>query len=189
MGRLGRATATAVLAVVAVGVAPAARSYASCAEDSGPAGSPVIFVGSVEEQRAGFTLFSVSEVLTGPDLAPEIWVQSGQKQPAWPVNLVLGVGSSGDAELLAGHRYVVGASNSFRTGACSVSEAPSVSGAAQSGNRPLPGRAPVPTGAEGADPPLGPVGQGLWIAGFLALLSSGFALLWRHRAHGRNAEA
>lgn len=187
-GRLGRATAAAALALAAVGAANVAPAYASCAEDSGPAGSPVIFVGSVEDQRRGFTQFSVGEVLTGPDLAPHVWVQSGQEQPPWPASLLLGVGSSGDAELLPGQRYVVGASADFHTNACSVSEFSSSSDSAAVGDRPAPARAPVPSGSAGADPPLGPVGQGLWIAGFLAVLGSATALLRRHR-HRQHTEA
>lgn len=176
-----------MLALAAAGVA-AAPSYASCAEDSGPAGSPVIFVGSVEQQRGGFTQLSVSQVLTGPDLAPEVWVQSGQEQPPWPASLLLAVGSSGDAELLPGHRYVVGASDSFRTDVCSVSESSSASDPAALGDRPATARAPVPNGAEGADPPLGPVGQGLLTAGFLAVLGSAVVLLRRHRARRHHTE-
>jgi hypothetical protein len=186
MGRLSRGAAGIALAMTAVGVPPA---YASCAQDSGPAGSSVIFVGSVEQQRRGFTLFSVSQVWAGPDLAPKVWIQTGQEQPPWPVSIVQVVGSSGDAELLSGHRYVVGASRGYRTGACSVSEFTSATGPTRTENGSMAVRDPVPDGAQGADPPLGPIGQGLWTAGFLAALGGAAVLIRRHRARTRQEQS
>ena len=124
MGRgLGFAAAGALLGSLVVG--GAAPSYASCAQDSGPDGAQVIFVGTADGERRGFTHFSVTEVWAGPDLSPGVWVLSGQRQPRWPFNLFSAVGSSVDAHFVDGGRYVVGASRQFETSACSVDEVPS----------------------------------------------------------------
>src|SRR4051812_43957741 len=125
MGRRPRSAWAASGFLVAVVVGGAAPSYASCAADSGPEGSPVVFVGTADGERRGFTHFAVSEVWAGPDLAPGVWVLSGQRQPRWPLNLFTAVGSSVDADFVDGDVYVVGASRQFQAGACSVEEVPS----------------------------------------------------------------
>jgi hypothetical protein len=160
-------------------------AYASCASDRGPSGAPLIFVGTVEEQRRGFTRFSVTEVWAGPDLSPDVWVQSGQEQPAWPFSLLLGVGSSGDADFRLGDRYIVGASNGFRTGACSVAKLRS--DGMRSHDRPRHVRTPVADGATGADPPIGPLGQMLWVGGVVATITAAIALLRRRKASAERA--
>jgi hypothetical protein len=169
-----RTVVAALVAGVAGGLvlgAPVA-AQASCAEDSGPAGSPVVFVGTVEAERAGYTRLAVEEVRRGPDLAPEVWVRTGQEQPPWPLSLVSAVGSSVDAELEPGTRWVVGASRGFDTSACSVAEA---RGTAEDG-----ARGPVADGLEGADPPL-PVwvptagAAGVVVVGVVGLVT------WRRR--------
>lgn len=163
--------------VVAVAVSgmllPVQPAVASCAAGAGPDGAPVVFVGTAESERRGYTRFAVEEVWAGPDLAPEVWVLSGQEQPTWPLSLLSGVGSSTDADFFSGERYVVGASRSFTTDACSVTEV----GARA---RHVSARQPVEDGASGADPPIGPVGQTLWVAGVLALAGVGVGFL-RHR--------
>lgn len=99
--------------------------------------------------------FQVDEVSAGPDLAPQVWVLSGQEQSPWPLSLLSAVSSSIDAEFVTGKQYVVGASRSFSTSACSVSAAVDL---------PAPGevREPSEEGTLGADPPAGPVEQALW---------------------------
>lgn len=135
----------------------------------------------------GFTRFTVTEVWSGPDLAPEVWVLSGQEQPRWPVNLFLGVGSSNDAEFAHGDRYVVGASKAFQTGACSADELPTDRTSAA--GRPGDVRPPTPDGAQGADPPIGPPGQGLWVAGLVAVVAVPTALSRARRAAARRSAA
>ncbi|HEU4812136.1 MAG TPA: hypothetical protein VFT00_08330 [Nocardioides sp.] len=161
-------------------VAVPAPAYASCAADSGPEGSPVVFVGTAQEERRGFTRFEVEEVWAGPDLADEVWVLSGQEQPPFPLNMFSAVSSSVDAEFIDGDRYVVGASDDFRTGACSVSEAT----ADLDSLRPDDARSPVDGGATGADPPLGPWTIGLMGAGAGVLVALAVAVRRHRRAAG-----
>jgi hypothetical protein len=173
------AAVAGVLVPAALVVAGAPAATASCAEGSGPAGSPVVFVGTAGEQRGSYTRFAVSEVWQGPDLAPEVWLLTGQEQPPWPLSLVLGVSSSNDATLTSGERYVVGASEDFATGACSIDEA---STEATAGQRPEEARPPVDAGgAEGADPPLGAVGKGLVGAAVVATLGAVLVVRRRRR--------
>lgn len=162
---------------VAVLAGPAAA--ASCAEDSGPTGSAVIFVGRMEEERRGFARFTVEEVRAGPDLAPEVWVLAGQEQAPWPGSLLAGVSSSGDADFEVGEQYVVGASDSFSTGVCSIAEGD---------GRPDPdARAPVAGATTGANPPIGPVVQGLAVAGLGLSVAALTVVL--HRARRTRSEA
>lgn len=174
-----RAASAGMFVLVLLAIGAGAPAHASCTEDSGPSGSPVVFVGSVEEQRRGFTRFSVVEVWAGPDLASEVWVLSGQRQPPWPMSMFGGVGSSADADFRDGATYVVGTSQGFGTGACSVEEASS--DLKEIAGRPNEPRAPVSNGEEGADPPIGLLGQTMWVAGFLAVLGLADALVRRHR--------
>lgn len=143
-----------------------APATASCADDAGPAGSPVVFVGTMEEERRGFARFTVHEVRSGPDLAPEVWVLAGQEQSPWPLSLLSGVSSSIDAEFELGARYVVGATRSFSTNVCTVTE--------DDGRSDPDARAPVEGGSTGAEPPIGPLGQGLVV---LALLTAAAAVV------------
>ena len=169
-----------IVAVAVSGVLlPAQPAEASCAQGAGPDGAPVVFVGVAESERRGYTRFHVEKVWDGPDLAPEVWVRSGQEQPMWPLSLFYGVGSSVDADFVSGERYVVGASGSFATDACSVTEA-------NARLRRAGAREPIADGAVGADPPIGPVGQSLWVAGVLAFAGAGVALLRRRRRHRRS---
>lgn len=153
-------------------------AYASCAQDSGPVGSPVVFVGTAQEERRGFTRFEVEEVWAGPDLAVEVWVLSGQEQPPFPLNMFSAVSGSTDAEFIDDERYVVGASDDFSTGACSVSEAT----ADLDSLRPDGARSPVDGGSTGADPPLGPWTIGLMGVGVGALGALVVVLRRRRRA-------
>ncbi len=109
-----RRSALLLALVVLMLALPGAPAHASCAEGAGPAGSPVIFVGTAREERRGFTRFDVREVWAGPDLAPSVWVLSGQEQPPWPLWMFQAVGSSVDADFLPGEQWVVGATESFQ---------------------------------------------------------------------------
>lgn len=160
----------AALALMPLGASPAA---ASCAENAGPRGSDIVFTGTPTEVRRGFTHFTVQQVWSGPQLAPEIWVQSGQEQPTWPLSLFSGVASSTDMDFAEHTAYVVGTSSDFRTSACS---AVAVVDAAGLTGTP---RIPASDGLEGADPPIGPVGQSLWIAGVLAALGAIGSVVFR----------
>jgi hypothetical protein len=164
---MGRST-MAVLMLSGALLLPVSPATASCAEDSGPDGAPVIFVGTADAERRGYTRFEVEEVWTGPDLAPEVWVLSGQEQAPWPLNLISNVSSSTDASFVEGRRYVVGASESFATGACAISTKVRSNPAA---------RAPVEDGDRGADPPAGPLELALWAVGFLALIAAAVGLV------------
>lgn len=122
MGTLMRCgVAGLLLAAVSAVTVPEAR--ASCTSVSGPEGAVVVFVGTAEAERRGYTRLRAEEVWHGPDLAPEVWVLSGQEQPPFLLNLLTGVSSSVDAELVEGSRYVIGASEQFSTSACSIREA------------------------------------------------------------------
>jgi hypothetical protein len=162
-------------------IVPAGPAFASCAEDSGPAGAPVIFAGTAQAERNGYTRFQVEEVQAGPDLAPQVWVLSGQRQPSWPLSIFAGdVYSSLDVDFTLGSHYVVGASRSFTTGACRVSAASASAG--QSGARP-----PVEDGNSGADVPMGPLAQSMWVAGGLVLFAAAVRLLSRFRRRGKRS--
>lgn len=134
----------------------------------------MIFLGTAREERRGYTRFAVEEVWAGPDLAPEVWLLSGQEQPRWPLNLFLAVSSSADADFVDGEKYVVGASRSFSTSVCSTTEAGTI-------EPPADVRAPVDDGSAGADPPIGPLGQGAWLAGVVAAAAALVHLLRRRR--------
>jgi len=135
-------------------LAGSGAAHASCVDDSGPRGSDVVFVGVPEEERRGYTRLAVVEVWNGPDLAPEVWVRTGQEQPPFPLNLMAGTGSSVDADLAEGRPYAVGADGDFVTNVCRIRElARPVSSAP---GRPDGAREPSLDGLGGADPPAGP---------------------------------
>jgi hypothetical protein len=160
---------------------PAQPATASCAEDAGPDGSAVVFVGTAGSERRGYIRFAVDEVWSGPDLAPTVWIRTGQEQPAWPWGLFSAVGSSTDAELVTGERYVVGASRSYASDVCTVAEATASTHARDA-------RGPVEGGSTGADPPIGPAGQLLWTVSVLGVVAAAAAFLRRSRRgrrHGR----
>jgi len=169
----GRVPSVRRLCLVALFVTPALflvqpAALASCASGSGPEGSDIIFVGTAEENRRGYTRFAVSEVLAGPALAPEVWVQSGQKQPLWPFS---GVSSSVDADFTVGDEYVVGTGDGFVTSAC---ESEAFLGDEQLQQLRTPNAGPVRSGGlEGADPPIDAmritVAFGTGVAGLVAL--------------------
>lgn len=158
-------------------VLTAGPAAASCADDLGPSGSPVIFVGDADQQRAEYSRFQVVEVWAGPELAPEVWVLSGQERPPWPLSLLEAGGSSSDAEFVDGHHYLVGASDGFGTGACTVREA-----TADTHRRGA--REPVEGGATGADPPMAPALRTVGVVGVVVGLI-GAVRLWRRRRMGR----
>lgn len=101
-------------------------------------------------------------------------VLSGQEQPPWPLSLLYGVSSSVDAYFVRGHRYVVGASRSFATAACSVTDAAGTP-------CPADAREPVEEGLQGADPPMGPATQTVAVAGVITALAAAVHLLRRRR--------
>ena len=149
--RLASTVCALTAAALTLGVSP---GWASCAEESGPEGEQVVFVGTADTERRGYTRLRVEEVWNGPDLAPRVWVRSGQEQPPFPLSLVTSVSGSGDAELVEGRRYVVGASEQFTTSLCSVT---AVEGPLRNTpGRPREARAPDVSGLTGVDPPAGP---------------------------------
>jgi hypothetical protein len=168
----------ATAGAVALPAASAASAAASCAEVD-PTGSPVVFVGTAQETSNGHTRFAVGEVWSGPDLAPEVWVRTGQEQPGWPEGLYLAVSSSNDADAEDGERYLVGATEDLTTSACSMT---SVS---DSTARPAAVREPVEDGLRGAEPPRTAWETTAWGAGVVAL-GGGLVVLVRRR-RGRTA--
>lgn len=156
----GMAVTGLVAGSLFVGSGPA---HASCTDDSGPQGSEVVFVGVAEEERRGYTRLVVLEVWDGPDLAPEVWVRTGQEQPPFPLNLMAGVGSSVDADLAEGRPYAVGADGDFVTNVCRIRELSRPVSSAP--GRPDGAREPSLDGLEGADPPAGP-----WQIGIVSAL-------------------
>ncbi|CAN5871000.1 hypothetical protein BH20ACT6_BH20ACT6_20580 [soil metagenome] len=166
----GPAQAAAVVAVsVVVLLLGQGAAVASCAVEPGPAGSPVVVVGTPTESRRGFTRLEVSEVWRGPDLAEQVWVLSGQEQPAWPISLFQGVSSSTDADLQHGTAYIVGASMDFITNDCVVRAAGSK--AELQKQRPADIRKPTVDGLTGADPP--PPAWAPW-----AVTAAGVSTVW-----------
>lgn len=158
---------------------PMGQASASCANEPSPKGSPIVFAGRAISERAGYTRFAVDEVHSGPDLAPEVWVRSGQDQ-GWLLNRLGNVSSSTDADFDEGKQYVVGADALFDTSSCTSVED---DGSYQTSTS----RGPVETGARGADPPIGPLGQFLGVAGALAFLLAlvvAFTRFRRNRGNG-----
>ena len=96
----------------------------------------------------------------------------------WPLNMFSSVGGSGDADFGSGERYVVGAGRSFDTHACTVT-------ASDTSTRQRHAREPVTDGSTGADPPIGPLGQTVWLAGVLGAAAAAVALVRRHRHSDR----
>lgn len=167
-----------VVTVAGLAILSAGPATASCAADSGPEGSPVIFTGTPVGERRGYTEFEVDEVWAGPDLADHVWVLSGQEQPPWPFYALQSVGSGEDATFEPGETYAVGASRDFATDDCSIAAPDSVARLRHDDPR-----VPVADGSRGADPPAGP-----WLTslGFVALVAVPVGLVtglvvWRRR--------
>lgn len=125
----------------------------------------MIFVGTLQEERRGYARLKVAEVWSGPDLADEVWVLSGQAQAPWPFYFLTVVGSSNDVSFVEDQPFVVGASNDFTTGECSVSWLDQAAERADA-------RQPSDNGLTGADPPhptwLGVIGLGALPAALIA---------------------
>jgi hypothetical protein len=140
-----------------------------------------VFLGTVSAERRGYTQFMVEQVWRGPDLAPQVWLLSGTPQAPWPINLVLRTASPGDADLVAGRRYVVATEGGdrFHTNACIVQEADQRLIAALAPEDP---REPVSSGATGTRPPLSNVVLSL---STLVGLAGLFVLGMRRRAARR----
>jgi hypothetical protein len=173
-----RRTWAPVFAMLATGgvLLPAAPAEASCAGEPDPGSAPVVFVGTAESERRGYTRFAVDEVVAGPDLGRHVWVLSGREQPPWPWSMFSSVGSSTDAAFVQGERYVVGADRSFTTDVCTSTEAGADRGAG--------GRGPVPGGSTGATPPVDVLGLLLWPFGGVAVGVVAFGVLLGRRSSG-----
>lgn len=173
MQRTGLAVVCLCL-TIGLAVVPSKRVDASCAAEftDVAADADSLFVGKVEEAREGFTRFQVEEVWRGPDLASEIWVQSGQEQPPWPISLFEGGASSVDANFVEGRRYVVGTYGDFVTNSCLVQAMGDE--AILADRKPADIREPIAQGSQGADQP---VDRRLLTGGALAVLVGGLAWL------------
>ena len=103
----------ALLVSAAVAVQPG-TALASCAVRpvDGALSQPVQLVGRVVDRERGVTRFRVEEVWAGPDLAPTVWIETGQR--------ARGSDSSSDLHPEAGQRYLVGASDRLGTNLCTA---------------------------------------------------------------------
>jgi len=117
IARSSRLLFAALVLTTLSGVTSQAPASASCAELPAEAllAQPVVFLGTAAQERQGYERFAVEESWRGPRLATNVWVQTGQDQPPWPMSMLAGVGSSGDATFSTGRRYVIAASADFRT--------------------------------------------------------------------------
>lgn len=179
--RRNRRRATLLLLVALLAVLPVAeQARASCA---GPIKgavkrAPWVFVGTATQQDVSTARLDVEQVWRGPDLAPTVFVQTGQTQPPWPLSLFIRSGSSGDATLEPGTTYVVAVEeheHRLLTNNCVVTEA----------TRPLltlapdDARAPVEGAVSGLRP--GPSAVGLVAAGTALVLALVIGLLIARR--------
>lgn len=161
----------------------ASPASASCAEvgQAAIARQPVVFVGSALEERRGHARFEVESVVVGPDLAPEVWVQSGPYPPPWWS--VGATGTSVDASFVPGASYVVGADRSFGTNTCIVAPVDATDDVRRVDPAALgTARPPTAGGLEGVDPPASPVTRTLVATGGLgAVVAAGVLLVRRRR--------
>lgn len=177
--RQGVLLVTLVLPALAMSARPAVASCAGPIEDL-LEDLPVVFIGTVIEERVGYGRMEVEQVWQGPDLAPQVWVQGGQDQPPWPARFLIGVAGSGDIDFSLGDRYLVASDSSFRTNDC-IAQPMTEERLAQLAPSEI--REPAPDGLRGADPPLTNLAASLR----LAALVVGSALLvrrWRRRRRG-----
>jgi hypothetical protein len=167
-----------LLALLAASAGPAAASCAAPVADV-LADQPRVLLGRVVAERPGFAQLDVEEVWRGPATGPLVWLQTGTDPPGWPASLLdQGAGSSVDADLTTGRRYVVGLFEDFRTNSCLVAGADVP--ATVDRLRPSATRPPVAGGTDGADPPLDPrVSTGLTVVAAGTLLAGGVWLLRR----------
>ncbi|MGI8574594.1 MAG: hypothetical protein ACR2MA_04460 [Egibacteraceae bacterium] len=86
--RRGVLLVTLALLALAMSAGPASASCAGPIEDFLD-DRPIVFTGTVIDERVGYGLVEVEQIWQGPDLAPQVWVQGGQDQPPWPARLLL----------------------------------------------------------------------------------------------------
>lgn len=137
---------------------------ASCAGPSRQlvAQSPIAFVGTVTAVDGGYARLDVDTVARGPDLAPSVWVQTGQQPSLFNV----------------GSRYAVGGYDDFRTNECLVYETNTTTVA---GVAPGQHRQPGANGLTGADVATsGP--PGLLVAGVIVGAVTALVLGVRRRS-------
>jgi hypothetical protein len=128
----------------------------------------------------------VREVWRGPDLAPEVGVDTGPLEPPpWSQRLWADAGSSTsvDAHLTPGVTYLVGTTRGFETNTCVVTEYHPTD-AAVTALRPDRVRAPGPDGRTGAEAPPASWAPALGAGAALALALGGGLLVWRRRQRG-----
>src|SRR5262245_50596708 len=148
-----------------VSAGPGAASCAGPPQDDLFQASTVL-QGTVIDTRPGFARVQVEEIWEGAATQPRIWVQTGEKPPAWPFSLIEGTGSSADITLIVGAHYVMATDNGYRTNGCSVVGADE---AQRLGLRPSPVTHPATTGQAGATLTAGP-GAFLTKAAILAVV-------------------
>jgi len=164
--------ATAATAVVLL----PAPAVASCAADADVTRAAVVFVGTAQETSNGHTRFAVGEVWAGPDLAPQVWVRTGQEQPGWPEGLFTSVSMSTDASPEDGERYLVGASAGLSSDGCSMTSS------IEQVPRPAAVREPAEEGLQGSGPPRTAWETTAGGAVVVAVAATGVVLVRRRRA-------
>ncbi len=182
MKAASRYAALALLVGLLTGPGLATSSAASCAADSGPSDPDVIFIGTMLEERRGYSRLRVKEVWAGPELAEEVWVMSGQEQAAWPLYFVVTVSGSLDAELEVGQEHIIITSENFDIGGCQGDEITMM-------REPSDRRSPTADGLTGADPPH-PTWVGvLGLFAFPAALIAGLRYRKQTRRRRQSADA
>lgn len=123
--QLRLATAAAITAVAVLTVVVASPAVADCAAPTAQtiaerveAGEGSVFVGEVIHGGPDRPLLRVTEVWSGPDLAPTVMVRTGPEQLPWPLSVGIRRATSTDADLDLGESYVVAAQADFQTNAC-----------------------------------------------------------------------
>nr|MBA2529464.1 hypothetical protein [Euzebyales bacterium] len=121
-------TGVAVIALLLTAAAPAGASCAGEPLDF-LADADAAFVGTVHDlsQRGSVATVTVDSVWKGPGLAPTVAIRVGTEQPPWPFSLLMGAGSSVDAQLRVGRRYLflpigepLAASGELRANSCLI---------------------------------------------------------------------
>lgn len=173
------AVAVVLVAVPSPARADCAQPTASYLLELAAEGERSVFVGMVVH-GGDVARLAVDEVWSGPDLAPEVAVRTGQDQLPWPASQVLQTASSVDADLLLGERYLVATHGDFATDLCSSM----VADAEVLAEAPADARAPSADGLRGHRPGLFDTALGATV---LAALLGAAVLVWWGRRLDRAA--
>ena len=174
-----RGGAAVVLAGAAVIPLSSGAASASCAEvpvEQWATSAGRLLVGRAVEETNGFTRVAVREVWSGPDLAPQVWFDTGEQH----TEVLTRVGS-GDYGLEVGTDYLISYDDDYRTSICSARPVDDD----VTSSRPQEVRQPVEGAATGARPTRDPrstilISGAVTLAG-ATLVTSGRRRLVRRR--------